>query len=330
MSRTDQTLSRPGGGPSGTPSRPAGRSPGGALARLSGFLHRHPYARLALFLSPGLLWLVVLYLGSIAGLLLYSFYRLEEFTGLVVRSFTLATYAQLLEPYNRDIILRTAGMATAVTIASAVLAFPVAYYAARYATPRAKTALYLLVLMPLWSSYVVRALAWRQALTEEGIVLWVLERIGLAGAVDALLALPVIGGPTIVQSYLSLFIVYVYLWLPFMILPVQTSLERVPESFLEASADLGAQPRTTFRRVTMPLAIPGLVAGSIFTFSLTLGDFILPSMFGASKFFMGQQVYVQQGVIGNLPLAAAFTFVAMAIMIAYLIGARRTGAFDAL
>ncbi|MFM7719130.1 MAG: ABC transporter permease [Actinomycetota bacterium] len=297
---------------------------------MSSFFYRHPAARLAAYLLPGVLWLVVLYLGSIAGLLVFSFYRLEEFTGLIERTLTLSTYAQLLEPYNRDIIVRTAGMAAVVTVASSILAFPVAYYAARYATPRVKTALYLLVLMPLWSSYLVRALAWRQALTEEGIVLWALDRLGLSGIVDALLSLPVIGGPTIVQSYISLFIVYVYLWLPFMILPVQTSLERVPESYLEASADLGAHPRTTFRRVTLPLAVPGLVAGSIFTFSLTLGDFILPSMFGASKFFMGQQVYVQQGVVGNLPLAAAFTFVAMAIMIGYLLIARRTGAFEAL
>lgn len=318
-----------GRGPSGAPARAFGGA-GGFAARAAAFLHRRPAVRTALAAGPALTWLIALYLGSIAGLLVYSFYRLEEFTGLVVRSFTLDTYALLLEPANRDIVVRTASMAAVVTVAAALLAFPVAYYAARFATPRMRTALYLLVLMPLWSSYLVRALAWRQALTEEGVVMWIVDRIGLSGAVDALLALPVIGGPTIVQSYLSLFIVYVYLWLPFMILPVQTALERVPESFLEASGDLGASPRTTFRRITVPLAFPGLVAGSIFTFSLTLGDFILPSMFGASKLFMGQQVYVQQGVVGNLPLAAAFTFVAMAIMIVYLLGARRTGAFDAL
>lgn len=318
-----------GRGPSGAPARASGGA-GGFAARAAAFLHRRPAVRTALAAGPALTWLIALYLGSIAGLLVYSFYRLEEFTGLVVRSFTLDTYALLLEPANRDIVVRTASMAAVVTVAAALLAFPVAYYAARFATPRMRTALYLLVLMPLWSSYLVRALAWRQALTEEGVVMWIVDRIGLSGAVDALLALPVIGGPTIVQSYLSLFIVYVYLWLPFMILPVQTALERVPESFLEASGDLGASPRTTFRRITVPLAFPGLVAGSIFTFSLTLGDFILPSMFGASKLFMGQQVYVQQGVVGNLPLAAAFTFVAMAIMIVYLLGARRTGAFDAL
>jgi len=306
-----------------------GRPPGLAL-RASGFFYRRPVARLLLLLLPGVLWLLVIYIASLGSMLAYSFWRLEEFTGLVVREFTLRTYAQLLEPANRDIIVRTAAMATAVSVACAILAFPLAYYMARYASPRMKTALYLVIIMPLWSSYLVRALAWRQILANEGILNWTLERLGLDPVVRALVGAPLVGGPSIVQSYIGLFIAFVYLWLPFMILPVQAALERVPPSYLEASGDLGAPPWLTFRRIVLPLAKPGLIAGSVFTFSLTLGDFILPQMFGTSAFFIGQQVFVQQGVIGNLPLAAAFTLVPMVIMFAYLLLARRTGAFEAL
>ena len=261
---------------------------------------------------------------------MYSFWSLEEFTGLLSREFTTATYAELLEPANYEIVMRTVAMAATVTVACAVLAFPLAYYMARFATPRIKTVLYIAVIMPLWSSYLVRALAWRSILAGEGVLMWTLERLGLDGLVRTLLGVPVVGGPSVVQSKISLFIVYVYLWLPFMVLPVQAALERVPRSFLEASSDLGARPRTTFRDIVLPLAKPGLVAGSIFTFSLTLGDFILPQIFGTSEFFLGQMVYVQQGVAGNLPLAAAFTFVAMAVMILYLGAAKRSGAFEAL
>jgi putative spermidine/putrescine transport system permease protein len=215
-------------------------------------------------------------------------------------------------------------------VTCAVLAFPLSYYMARYATPRMKTALYIVVIMPLWSSYLVRALATRQILTQEGVLYWTLERLGLDGVVRFLLGAPLVGGPSVVKSYLGLFVAFVYLWLPFMILPVEAALERVPRSYTEASSDLGAHPWTTFRTVVLPLATPGLIAGSIFTFSLTLGDFIMPQIFGPGAFFLGQQVYVQQGVIGNTPLAAAFTLVAMSIMIVYLTIARRTGAFEAL
>lgn len=300
------------------------------MASLSAFFHRHPRLRLSLLLLPGLLWLVVLYLGSLGSLLVYGFWHLEEFTGLIVRELTFSTYAELLEPANRDIIVRTAAMAAAVTVACSVMAFPLAYYMARFASPRMKTVLYLAVLMPLWSSYLVRALAWRSILAGEGILNWAVEGLGLNGVLRFVVGLPIVGGPSLVQSYIGMFVVYAYLWLPFMVLPVQAALERVPESFLEASSDLGAHPRVTFRTVVLPLAKPGLVAGSIFTFSLTLGDFILPLMFGQSQLFIGQQVYVQQGTVGNLPLAAAFTFVPMAIMIVYLVMAKRAGAFEAL
>ena len=248
-----------------------------------------------------MLWLVVLYLGSIGGLLAYSFWSLEEFTGLIDRTFTLATYESLWEPSNRDIVVRTLLMAAAVTVASAVLAFPLAYYMARYATRRGRFVLYLAVLMPLWSSYLVRALAWRQILAREGVLYWTLEKVGLDGALDAIVRVPIVGGSSLIASKVSLFLVYTYLWLPFMILPVEAALERVPGSFLEASSDLGARSWTTFRRIVMPLAKPGLIAGSIFTFSLTLGDFILPTMFGSSKYILGQQVFTQIGVVGNTP-----------------------------
>jgi putative spermidine/putrescine transport system permease protein len=298
--------------------------------RLGAYFYRHPALKVLMLLSPGLLWLGVLYLGSLGSLVVFSLWSLEEFTGLLVREFTTATYRELLEPAHYEIVLRTAGMAAVVTIACALLAFPFAYYMTRYASPRMRTFLYLAVIMPLWSSYLVRALAWRSILAGEGVLMWTLDRLGLDGIVRTMLGVPVIGGPSLVQSKFSLFIVYVYLWLPFMILPVQAALERVPTSYLEASNDLGAHPGTTFRRIVLPLAKPGLVAGSIFTFSLTLGDFILPQIFGTSEFFLGQMVYVQQGVAGNLPLAAAFTFVAMAVMMIYLGLAKRAGAFEAL
>ncbi|HEX6844729.1 MAG TPA: ABC transporter permease [Actinomycetota bacterium] len=299
--------------------------------RLSAFFFRHPWAKLFLLLLPAVLWLVVVYLGSIAGLLRYSFWSIEEFTGVLDRTFTLSTYQQLFtEPTNRDIVIRTVSLAAMVTVACAVLAFPLAYYMARYAPRRMKTFLYLAVLMPLWSSYLVRALAWRQILAEEGVLLWFLRKLHLEGVVDVILGAPVLGGSSLIASRFSLIIVFTYLWLPFMILPLATALERVPKSYLEASSDLGARPGITFRRVILPLAVPGLLAGSIFTFSLTLGDFILPNMFGTSAFILGQQVYVQQGVVGNDPLAAAFTFVAMVVMVIYLLLAKRAGAFEAL
>ena len=304
--------------------------PVGLSARVSGFFYRHPWSKLLLLLVPGIVWLGVVYLGSLGSMLVYGFWSQEEFTGLITREFTLQTYGELLDPAHRDIIVRTFTMAAAVSVACAVLAFPLSYHMARYASPRMKTVLYLAVIMPLWSSYLVRALAWRQILTNEGILNWGLERLGLDGIVRALLQVPVIGGPSVIQSYLALFIAFVYLWLPFMILPVQAALERVPPSYLEASSDLGARPWLTFRTIVLPLAKPGLIAGSIFTFSLTLGDFILPQIFGQSQLFLGQQVFQQVGVIGNTPLAAAFTFVAMAIMVGYLLVARRTGAFENL
>ena len=302
----------------------------GPLRTISAFFHRHPSAKLLLLLLPALVWLGVLYLGSLGVLLTYSFYRLEEFTGLLVREFGFTKYEQLWQPANREIVFRTVGMAVAVTVACALLAFPVAYYMARYASPRMRLWLYLVVIMPLWSSYLVRAISWRAILAGEGFLPWTLERLGLDGVLRFILQAPLVGGPSLVQSRFSLFLVFTYLWLPFMVLPVHAALERVPGTLLEASSDMGARPWTTFRRVVLPLAVPGLAAGSIFTFSLTLGDFILPQIFGTSEYYLGQMVFVQQGVAGDLPFAAAYTFVAMAIMLIYLAAAKRAGAFESL
>lgn len=300
------------------------------LQRLSTFLYQRPRLVLALLLGPPMFYMVVVYLGSLFVLLLNSFYYLEEFTGLIVREFTLKTYAQIFEPANRDIFIRTASMAAAVTVADALIAFPLAYYIAKFASPRLKTWLIIAVTMPLWSSYLVRVYSWKLILAQEGILSWFIHLLRLDGVLNWLLSLPGIGGSSLALSPLGMFIVFVYIWLPYMIIPIQTALERVPASLLEASSDLGARPFQTFRTVILPLAFPGVVAGSIFTFSLTLGDFIVPLSLGNSKFFIGQAVYSYQGTAGNIPLAAAMTMGPVVIMVVYLLIARKLGAFDAL
>jgi putative spermidine/putrescine transport system permease protein len=298
--------------------------------RISDFLFARPRLVILLLLGAPLLWIGVVYVGSLLALLTQSFFSIDAFTGRVVYEFTFATYAQLLRPSNLDIILRTVTMAACVTVTSAVIAFPIAYYAARYARGRVKALFYLAVMLPLWSSYLVRVYAWKLILANEGVLNWGFERVGLSPVRDALLDLPVIGGSSLSFSYIGTFLVFVYLWLPFMILPIQAALERVPPSMLEASADLGARPRQTLRKVVLPLAIPGLAAGSIFTFSLTLGDYIAPQIVGSSRLFLGQAVYIYQGTAGNLPLAAAFSVVPILVMAVYLYVARRLGAFHAL
>ncbi len=301
-----------------------------ALRPAADWFQRHPRMALALLLGLPLGWMVVVYLGSLGALLVQSFWSLDDYTGQVVRSFSLGSYAQLLAPANRDIVLRSAGMATAVTLAAAVLAFPLAYYMTFRASPRARLVLYLAVVIPLWSSYLVRVYAWKLILAKEGVLSWFVARLQLEGALAALLELPGIGGPSLSLSSIGIFLAFLYVWLPYMILPVQAALERVPRNLLDASSDLGAAPGQTFRRVVLPLALPGVVAGSIFTFSLTLGDFVVPSVLGNSSYFIGQAVLVHQGTSGNLPLAAAFTVVPMLIMGVYLVVARRLGAFNAL
>jgi putative spermidine/putrescine transport system permease protein len=302
----------------------------GRSGRLSDFFWRNPKIFLLLMLTPPLTWLGVVYLGSLFALLLQSFFSIDDFSGLITYEFTLSTYRQLLIPSNADIILRTLVMAALVTLASAVIAFPIAYYAARYARGKWKVFFYLGVMLPLWSSYLVKVYAWKLILAKEGIVTWLLAKLHLLWLLEAWLALPVVGGSSLSISYTGTFIVFIYVWMPFMILPIQAALERVPGNLIEASADLGGTPAQTFRHVLFPLALPGIIAGSIFTFSLTLGDYIIPQIIGSSRLFIGQAVYAQQGTAGNIPLAAAFTVVPIVIMGLYLWMAKRQGAFDAL
>lgn len=302
----------------------------GAGDRLSAVFWRHPRVLLVLLITPPLLWLGVVYLGSLAALLAQSFFSIDEFSGLIVREFTLRTYLELLRPANFDILVRTVSMAAAVTVACAVIAFPIAYYAARYARGRWKAVFFLGVMLPLWSSYLVKVYAWKLILAKEGIINWAVEGVGASAILNAVLATPVIGGNSLSTSYIGTWLVFVYVWLPYMILPMQAALERVPTSMLEASADLGASRGQTLRTVILPLALPGVIAGSIFTFSLTMGDYIIPQIVGTSARMIGQMVYQLQGTAGNLPLAAAFAVVPIIIMLIYLTIARRKGAFDAL
>ncbi len=299
-------------------------------SRVAELLYTKPKLLAALLLVPPLLWLGVIYLGALFTLLAHAFFSIDDFSGQIVYVPTLATLAQLFQATNLDVIIRTLIMAICVTVASALIAYPFAYFAARYARGKWKALFYLLVMLPLWSSYLVKVYAWKLILAKEGIVSWIATELHLGWLLDGILALPVIGGPSLSFSYLGTFLVFVYVWLPYMILPTQAALERVPSNLIEASADLGGQPLQTFRHVIWPLALPGLVAGSIFTFSLTLGDYIIPQIIGKSTYFLGQTVYTLQGTAGNIPMAAAFTVVPIVIMAVYLSIAKRLGAFDAL
>jgi putative spermidine/putrescine transport system permease protein len=312
-----------------TPASLSHRQPS-LLRRLSSFFYKHPNLSLLLLLLLPMAWLLVVYLGSISTMVVQSFFRIDDFTGRIIRQFSFQTYQTLFRPANLDIILRTSIMAAAVTVASALIAFPLAYYMARYASGRVRGLLYLAVMIPLWSSYLVRVYSWKLILADEGIITWFFRTFGLGGVLDAVLAIPLIGGRSLSFSFIGMFLVFVYIWLPYMILPINAALERVPKSLIEASGDLGAKPGYTFRKVILPLAFPGVVAGSIFTFSLTLGDYIIPQIVGNSSFFIGGAVNTHYGTSGNIPLAAAFTAVPIVIMGVYLLVARRLGAFDAL
>ena len=300
------------------------------LRRMSDTLIARRGLFLLLLLAPPLLWLGVIYLGALFALLAQSFFSIDEYSGTIVYEPTLKTFGELFQPANFDIIIRTLAISTTVTLLAAVVAFPIAYYAARYARGRTKALFYVAVMMPLWSSYLVKVYAWKLLLAKEGAVGWFLHAIGLSGLLDAWLAAPIVGGPSLSVSYTGMVLVFLYLWTPFMVLPVQAALERVPASLIEASGDLGASPGQTFRNVIFPLALPGIVAGSIFTFSLTLGDYIVPQIVGPSSLILGQVVYTQQGTAGNLPLAAAFSVAPILIMGVFLTIAKRMGAFDAL
>ena len=227
-------------------------------------------------------------------------------------------------------MIRTVVLASVVSIGAAIIGFPIAYYMAKFTTPKIKIFFYLAIMLPLWSSYLVRVYSWKLILAKEGIISWFFAKLHLSWLLEAILAVPVIGGPSLSISYLGMFLVFTYIWLPFMILPIQASLERVPNSLINASYDLGATKGQTFFKVILPLALPGIAAGSIFTFSLTLGDYIIPYIIGTSKFFIGQAVYTHQGTAGNIPLAAAFSLVPIAVMAAYIYFAKKLGAFNAL
>ncbi len=298
--------------------------------RLSTLLYTRRGLLLGLLLAPPLLWFGVIYLGSLFSLLANSFFRLDDFTGQVVREIGFSNFVEIFTPTNLDVALRSTVMAISVTTACTVIGFPIAYYMARYARGPQKALLYVAVMLPLWSSYLVRLYAWKLLLAKEGAISWVMQSLQLQWLLDALLSIPVVGGSSLSFSPMGTFVVFVYMWLPFMILPIMAAIERIPGSYLEASADLGASPARTLREVIFPLAMPGIAAGSIFTFSLTLGDYIIPQVIGNSTLYIGQVVYRQQGVAGNLPFAAAFSLVPIVIIGVYLWLAKRKGAFDAL
>jgi putative spermidine/putrescine transport system permease protein len=282
---------------------------------LSGLLWRRRWLRVGALLAAPLGWLVIVYLGSLAVLLVAAFWTLDEFSGLVVRGFSLDNFRTIIEePVYRRIVARTVSIAALVTITDIVLAFPIAFYMARVASSRRRAALAVAVLMPLWASYLVKVYAWRTMFANDGILNWALDPIGL----------------TVPQSgYVRVWIVLSYLWLPYMILPIYAGLERISDSLLDASGDLGARPWQTFRSVVLPATVPAIAAGSIFTFSLSLGDYITPQLVSSTQ-FIGNVVYANVGIANNLPLAAAFATVPVLIMVVYLLLVRRAGAFEAL
>jgi putative spermidine/putrescine transport system permease protein len=286
------------------------------VRRLARSFESHPRLRLGALLTPPLGWLGVLYLGSLALLFAAAFWHYDsDITFTVTKTFTLENFAQLLsDPIYRSIAARTILIAVLVTVTDALLALPIAFVMGKLAGRRLKAALGVAVLMPLWTSYLVKILAWRLILSQGGVLNWVLRPLHLSG--------PGFGD-------IAVFIVLSYIWLPYMILPLAAGFERVPTSLIEASSDLGARTWATFRHVVIPLVIPALVAGSIFTFSLTLGDYIAVSQVSSTQ-FIGSVVYSNQGVSGDLPLAAAFAMVPVIVMLAYLALARRAGAFEAL
>jgi putative spermidine/putrescine transport system permease protein len=294
---------------------PAPRARPAASGTVARVLWRRPRLQLSLLLAGPVGWLVIAYLGSLAVLFIASLWQLDDFSGEIVQDPGLQNFKELIEtPVYRSIVLRTVLIATLVTITDAILAFPIAFYMAKVATPRARALLVVAVLMPLWSSYLVKVYTWRIMLSNEGLVNWALDPLGLEG--------PGFGN-------VATWLVFSYLWLPFMILPIYAGLERIPNSLIDASSDLGGGNWMTFRRVIFPLALPALVAGSIFTFSLTLGDYITPTLVSSTQ-FIGNVVYANVGIANNLPLAAAFATVPVLIMIIYLLIARRMGAFESL
>jgi putative spermidine/putrescine transport system permease protein len=294
-------------------------APGTARTRVSAAFFRRPWLRAVLLLSAPGAWFVLIYLAALILLFLSSLWKVDPLSGKIIHEFTFANFERLFkEPVYRTIALRTIGIAAAVTVTDAVLAVPFALFAVRVAPKKLSSALFVAILIPLWSSYLVRVFAWRLILAKDGILNYFLEQVGL-------------GRINVGYTNWAMWIVFSYIWLPFMILPVWAAVERVPDSLIEASADLGARSWRSFRSVLMPLILPGVVAGSIFTFSLTLGDFITPLLVGGNNStLIGNVVYSEVGVANNVPFAAAFATVPLVIMGIYLLIARRLGAFEAL
>jgi putative spermidine/putrescine transport system permease protein len=293
----------------------------GARLRFSGWLWRRPWAKGGALLGLPLAWLVLIYLAALAALLVSGFWRSDFLTGEIVHDWNLDNFRVIFSlddtTYLR-VAWTTIWVAALVTVLDIVLAFPIAYFMARLASGRMRSLLFVLVLLPLWSSYIVRVYAWRVILKENGVLNWALNGIGLP---DANLAF----------TRTSMVIVFAYVWLPFMILPIFASLERIPDNFIEASADLGAKSGRTLRSVILPLALPGIAAGSIFTFSLTLGDYLTPVLIGGPNAqFIGNVVYANVGIANNVPFAAAYALVPVAVITLYLLLMRRLGAFEAL
>jgi putative spermidine/putrescine transport system permease protein len=296
-----------------------GRPLRAARLRVSGFFWRHRWAKALLLLAPVLLAFAIVYLASLVALFVSAFWTVNPFTTEIEHIWTLDNFRTILESTAyRTIALRTIGIAAAVTLTDAVLAFPLAYFMARIASGRSRTLLFIAVLLPLWSSYLIRVYIWRLILNEDGVLNWTLGKIGLPHV-------------HLAYSNWAVWIIFSYVWLPFMILPIFGALERIPHSYIEASRDLGASGWATFRRVILPLALPGVVAGSIFSFSLTLGDYVTPLLAGgAGSQFIGNVVYSSVGISNNVPFAAAFAAIPVLVMAVYLVIARRLGAFEAL
>ena len=289
------------------------------MARASAVLWRRPWARATLLLTPPLAWFVLLYLAALVVLLITAFWQINPFTTNIERVWSLNNFHTIFSnPAYRSIIGRTVGIAAAVTVTDAVVAFPFAYFMARVAAPRTRTVLFVAILLPLWASYLAKVYSWVLIFTNHGFLDWVVGGLGL-------------GHPQLIYTNWAVYAVFCYLWLPYMIIPVYSALERVPSSLIEASQDLGGRTWRTTRSVLLPLVLPGIVAGSIFTFSLTLGDYITPLLVGGtSANFIGNVIYTNIGIANNVPFAAAMALVPIVIMGIYLSGARALGAFEAL
>ncbi|MDQ0765339.1 ABC transporter permease [Streptomyces canus] len=284
------------------------------LTRTAGALHRRPRLRLSLLLAAPLLWLAVLYLGSLTVLFVSAFWTTNSFTSEVVKVWSTDNFRELFTtPVFRQVILRSVGVALAVTVLCAVIAFPVAFYTARVARPRWRPLLVVAILTPLWASYLVKVYAWRLILSEGGLADWMLKPFGLSGP-----------GFGLTAAVLTL----TYLWLPYMILPIHAALEQLPANLLDASADLGARAVRTFRSVVLPMVLPSVAAGSIFTFSLSLGDYITVQIVGGKTQLIGNLVY--SNIELNLPMAAALGTVPVVVIVLYLLAMRRTGALSSL